>query len=130
MPEAISRAWPLHWRPSLLVLGVIVVVVGLLLGAALIVERHLKSTVEHALGIRMARPVRIEGDFAAHLLSMHPSVSAREVSVDNPPALGLAAAGTASPPHRKPPAACSRSWSGTGRCRRCRSAGWRSSRRE
>ncbi len=60
-------------------------VAALLLLAAAIAERHLKATIEHAMSVRTGRPVRIGGDLTVHLLSMHPRVSALQVSVGNPP---------------------------------------------
>ena len=94
-------------------------VAALLLLAAAIAERHLKATIEHAMSVRTGRPVRIGGDLTVHLLSMHPRVSALQVSVGNPP---WSPAGEAAEAER-----VTLLLGGTGGCRRCRYGGWRSS---
>jgi uncharacterized protein involved in outer membrane biogenesis len=68
-------------RRLLLIVGA---VAALLIVAAVIGERHLKSTLEHVFSARTGRQVRIGGDLQTHLFSAHPAISAREVSVANP----------------------------------------------
>ncbi len=55
----------------------------LMIAAAVIGERHLGSMLEHLIATRTGRQVHI-GQLQTHLLSFHPSLQAREVSVGNP----------------------------------------------
>ena len=70
-----------HRHRVLVLLGTVAV---LLLAVLLIGERHLKGTLVHAFSVRTGRQVQIGGDLQAQLLSLHPWISAHEVSVGNP----------------------------------------------
>jgi uncharacterized protein involved in outer membrane biogenesis len=58
----------------------------LLLAAGLaIAQRHLKGVLLHALAARTGHVFKVDGAFQAHFLSLHPSITASQVSIDNPP---------------------------------------------
>ncbi|HEY6483497.1 MAG TPA: AsmA family protein [Steroidobacteraceae bacterium] len=48
-------------------------------------ERHMKGPLLHFLRARTGREIRIAGSFEAHLLSLHPRLSATKVVIGNPP---------------------------------------------
>jgi len=69
-------------RRSLLVVAAVL----LLLAAGLaIAQRHLKGVLLHALAARTGHVIRVDGAFQEHFLSLHPSITATQVSIDNPP---------------------------------------------
>jgi uncharacterized protein involved in outer membrane biogenesis len=73
----------LTWlQRTLLVLGGSVL---LSVAAVVIAEQHLEALLLHVIKDRTGREVRIAGPFTAHLLARHPSLSASQVSVGNPP---------------------------------------------
>ncbi len=77
-----SIATPHHGRRILLVAAVIVLAV---IAVVLIGEHHLKGMLVRVVSSRTGRAISIDGEVEAHLLSRHPSVSAREVTVGDPP---------------------------------------------
>src|SRR5579863_10490343 len=73
----------LTWlQRTLLVVGGTVL---LSVGAGVIAQRHLEGLLLHLIKVRTGREVRIGGTFTAHLIALHPSLSASRVSIGNPP---------------------------------------------
>ena len=58
---------------------------ALLLAAASIASRHLEGVLLRTIEARTARPVRVDGTFEAHLFSRHPTLTATNVWISNPP---------------------------------------------
>lgn len=56
----------------------------LALAALAVAERHLKGALSRSLSARVQREVRIDGPLEARLLSLHPTLTARDVTVANP----------------------------------------------
>ena len=69
-------------RRSLAVVGVAIV---LLVAALVIGAHHLEGLLLHAMTARTGRAIRVDGMFEAHLLSLHPRITASQVSIGNPP---------------------------------------------
>jgi AsmA family protein len=73
----------LKWlRRTLQVLAVIAVVAVIALAVG---EQHLKGPLVHLLKVRTQRDIRIDGALDVHLFSLHPSITAQQVSIGNPP---------------------------------------------
>jgi hypothetical protein len=79
--QALRRTlrWPL-W--TLLGLGVLLAVFATALAIG---SHHLEEPLLRALTARTGREIQVEGTFAARLLSLHPQLTATEVSIGNPP---------------------------------------------
>lgn len=61
--------------------------VGFLTAVALalvIGEQHLKTPLLHLVAARAGRAIRVDGAFQVHLLSRHPTLSAEDLTIDNP----------------------------------------------
>jgi AsmA family protein len=61
--------------------------VGFLAAVALalvIGEHHLKTPLLHLLAARAGREIRVDGAFQVHLLSRHPTLTAEDLTIDNP----------------------------------------------
>src|SRR5579864_6778833 len=72
----------LTWlQRTLLALGGILL---LSVAAVLVAEQHLEAVLLHIIRVRTGREVRIDGPFTAHLIALHPSLSASQVSIGNP----------------------------------------------
>jgi AsmA family protein len=79
MDESRTSATRPRWRALQIATGIIVVLIaGVVIG-----ERHLKGALEHLIATRTGRQVHI-GELQTNLLSLHPSLRAREVSLGNP----------------------------------------------
>lgn len=69
-------------RRTLLVLGVVVVLCATALVAG---EHHLEGPLTRFISAHASRKIQVDGAFEAHLLSLHPTITANQVSIGNPP---------------------------------------------
>ncbi len=81
-PEPARRRALPRWQKILLLLTG---TVALLLLVLLIGERHLRGILVRAAAARTGREIRIDGEFAAHLLRWQPTLTATRVVIGNPP---------------------------------------------
>jgi len=72
-------------RTLLWTLAGIGVLLAVFATALAIASHHLEGALLGALTARTGREIRVEGSFAAQLLSLHPQLTATEVSIGNPP---------------------------------------------
>src|SRR5580658_7600801 len=72
-------------RTLLWTLAGIGVLLAVFATALAIASHHLEGALLRALTARTGREIRVEGSFAARLLSLHPQLTATEVSIGNPP---------------------------------------------
>jgi AsmA family protein len=73
----------LKWlHRTLLVLGILV---ALFAAAVVIGAPQLKGPLLRAITTRTERQIRVDGTFQAHLLSLHPTITATQLSIGNPP---------------------------------------------
>jgi AsmA family protein len=63
----------------------LLVVVGILVTALALNANYLRGPLVGFIAARTGREIRIEGPLKAHLLSLHPSLTAERVSIGNPP---------------------------------------------
>ncbi len=75
------------WLGSLTALAVVCALVALLAAAVALVDvDRLRQPLAHLISKRTGRDIQLEGHVrAAHLLSLHPSFTAEQVSIGNPP---------------------------------------------
>ncbi len=86
--DRVRATWPRlrrkmkRLRRTLLSVGIVTValVVALAVG-----EELLKSPLVHFFSGRTGRDIRIDGAFAAHLFALHPTITAEQVTIGNPP---------------------------------------------
>jgi uncharacterized protein involved in outer membrane biogenesis len=76
----VARPVPQWLYGTLLVLGVLV----LLAAVTALGANHLRVPLLRAMSARTGHPVRVDGEFAAHLFLRHPTVTATQVSIGNP----------------------------------------------
>ncbi len=77
---AVRRAPQWLYRTLLLVGGMLV----LLTVALAIAPDHLRGPLLRVLIARAGRPIRVDGEFTAHFLARHPTITATQVSIGNP----------------------------------------------
>jgi AsmA family protein len=76
------RRWGL-W--ALTTLGVAVALIVVLLMTILLAQDHLRGPVIRFVATQWERPIRVDGRFEAHLLSLHPRIVTERVTIGNPP---------------------------------------------
>ncbi len=74
----------LRWAAGTLALLLLLAALPLII-LALIDAQHLRGPFLHFIEARLGRPLRVDGQIEAHLLSLMPRVSAHGVTIDNPP---------------------------------------------
>jgi uncharacterized protein involved in outer membrane biogenesis len=77
-----ARRW---LRFTLRSLTVLAALLALLAAAVLVFASHLRGPLIRFVETRSGRQIRIEGKFAAYLLSLHPRIIAEQVIIGNPP---------------------------------------------
>jgi AsmA family protein len=69
------------WQRALLGALVVLILAAI---AVVVTQRHLKGVLERALAARSGRVIHIQGQLRTQLLSLHPSLSADRVAIENP----------------------------------------------
>jgi AsmA family protein len=74
-----------RWVLALRTLGAAAALIVILLMAVLLAQDHLRGPLVRFVAAQWERQVRVDGQFEAHLLSLHPRIVAERVTIGNPP---------------------------------------------
>src|SRR5271170_7904123 len=80
-PSPAVRRAPKWLYATLLLVGSMVV---LLTAALAVAPDHLRGPLLRVLSARTGRSIRVDGQFTAHFLARHPTITATQVSIGNP----------------------------------------------